>query len=90
MIDHTSQTLTEIIRGISPCLCWAQDTFTSSHTPECSEAEHDEENGAVVTQRLHIGYLTPSSLDLAPLKTKDEISEEAEKCGVHIRITKFT
>ncbi|KAG7236027.1 hypothetical protein INR49_001427, partial [Caranx melampygus] len=57
----------------NPWLTEAQGTFTSSHTPECPEAEHDEENGAVVTQRRHTGYLTPSSLDLALLKTKDEI-----------------
>lgn len=48
-------------------LCILLGTSTSSHTPGCPVAEHDEESEAVVTQRLHTGYLNPSSLDPAPL-----------------------
>lgn len=73
----------------SPCLCTLQDTSTSSHTPGCPAAEHDEENGAVVTRRPHTGYLTPSSLDPALLKMRDEICEESGVLWAHLVYTDF-
>lgn len=46
---------------------------TSSRTPGRPVAEHGEESEAVVAQRLHTGCLSPSSLDLAPLKVRDDM-----------------
>lgn len=43
---------------------------TSSHTLGRLVAERDGENEAVLTQRRHTEYPTPSSLGPAPLKTE--------------------
>lgn len=45
-------------------------------------AERGEESEAVVARRLRTGCLSPSSLDLAHLKMRDDVSTGTEMSGV--------
>lgn len=55
---------------------------TSSHTPGRPVAERGEESEAVVALRRRTGCLSPSSLDLAHLKMRDDMSTVTEMSGV--------
>lgn len=83
--SHDAHTVPSGTLAPSPCL----GASTSSHTPGCPEAAHDEESEAVVTQRRHTGCLNPSSLDPAPLKRRGGMSGETEawEGGVHVGVS---